>query len=111
MSNAPLDLTVLASMFGDDEVLRMDILREFKASALPYMEELNQALAASHADGVKSLAHKLKSSSRTVGASPLADICEALEETAPTQNWSRIGELEVQLRDALQDVIDCIDRL
>ena len=98
-------------MFGDDDELTMSILQEFKNSALPYIEELDAALAARRTDGVRNLAHKLKSSSRTVGAAPLADVCEALEEEALGQNWSRIMELEGSLRTELGAVIDFIEAL
>ena len=111
MSDAPLDIEVLKSMFGDDDELTLSILQEFKSSALPYMKELDAALAARRTDGVKNLAHKLKSSSRTVGAAPLADICEALEEVAPRQDWLRITELEEALRAELGAVVDFIEAL
>jgi len=111
VSDVPLDIGVLKSMFGDDDELTLSILQEFKNSALPYIKELDAALAAQRSDGVKNLAHKLKSSSRTVGAAPLADICEALEEVAPRQDWARIMELEVSLRTELGAVVDFIEAL
>lgn len=111
MGDVPLDIEVLKSMFGDDDELTMSILQEFKNSALPYIEELNEALSSQRTDGVKNLAHKLKSSSRTVGAAPLADICEMLEEEAPRQDWSRIMELDTSLRAELGAVVDFIEAL
>jgi len=111
VSDVPLDIEVLKSMFGDDDELTLSILQEFKNSALPYIEELDVALTAQRTDGVKNLAHKLKSSSRTIGAAPLADICEALEEVAPRQDWTRITELEVSLRTELGAVVDFIETL
>jgi len=107
----PLDIGVLKSMFGDDDELTMSILEEFKNSALPYIEELDAALAVQRTDGVRNLAHKLKSSSRTVGAAPLADICESLEDMSLQQDWPRIMELEKSLRTELGAVIDFIEAL
>ena len=111
MSGVSLDLEVLKSMFGDDDELTMSILQEFRSSALPYMIELDQALSVQSPEGVKSLAHKLKSSSRTVGAVPLGDICETLEEIALTADWDKITELENALRAELDAVIQRIDAL
>lgn len=106
--DTPLDLSVLESMFGDDEELRTAILEEFATSATPYMAELDAALANRSAEGVRSLAHKLKSSSRTVGASQLGDVCEVLEHSAPDQDWDSITAQEQQLKDQLERVLEYI---
>ncbi len=111
MTALALDLSVLESMFGDDAELRGAILEEFKHSSIPYMAELDQAVSAADIDGVKSLAHKLKSSSRTIGASPLGDLCEQLEELAPQGNWEQIKEFDQQIKQGLQQVILAIDGL
>lgn len=109
--NAPLDLSVLESMFGDDEELRNSILEEFAISATPYMTELDAALADRSAEGVRALAHKLKSSSRTVGASALGDTCEVLEQSAPSQNWDSISAQELKLKNQLESVLAYIQEL
>ncbi len=111
MSKQPLDLNQLESMFGDDVELRNAILQEFANSADPYLNELKDALDTQCSEGVKNLAHKLKSSSRTVGAEPLAVICEALELEAPNKEWPHLQGLSVQLREALDEVLGCIRAL
>ncbi len=98
-------------MFGDDVELRNAILQEFASSADPYLDELKGALDIQSAEGVKNLAHKLKSSSRTVGAEPLAIICESLQQVAPSKEWDHIQGLSVQLREALNEVLVCIRAL
>lgn len=111
MADQALDLSVLESMFGDDAELRGAILEEFKNSSIPYMAELDEAVAASNAEGVKALAHKLKSSSRTIGACPLGNLCEELEQKAPAADWAVISDLEGAIKSSLNDVIDAIDSL
>ncbi len=111
MTAHALDLSVLESMFGDDAELRGAILDEFKHSSIPYMAELDQAVSAGDIDGVRSLAHKLKSSSRTIGASPLGDLCEQLEQSAPQGDWEQIKVFDQQIKDGLQEVIQAIDGL
>lgn len=98
-------------MFGDDAELRQAILEEFANSATPYLCELDEALADKSAEGVKTLAHKLKSSSRTVGAGNLADVCESLETAAPNQDWQELNQLSDDMRDALDQVIAFIRSL
>ena len=111
MAEQALDLSVLESMFGDDAELRGAILEEFKNSSIPYMVELDEAVAASNAEGVKALAHKLKSSSRTIGACPLGDLCEELEQKAPAADWGTIIGLGEAIKSSLNEVIVAIDRL
>ncbi|WP_423897882.1 Hpt domain-containing protein [Candidatus Pelagadaptatus aseana] len=98
-------------MFGDDADLRNAILEEFANSATPYMTELDAAIARKSAEGVKSLAHKLKSSSRTVGAQALGDLCEALENSAPNADWHGINTQELALKSELERVLDYIRSL
>jgi HPt (histidine-containing phosphotransfer) domain-containing protein len=101
-------MSVLESIFGDDKEICRSILAEFVHSADPYMFELSEAFEGKVADGVKSLAHKLKSSSRTIGAEVLGDLCETLESTAPNQNWELIAEQQVAVRAELANVLDYI---
>ncbi|UTA47533.1 Hpt domain-containing protein [Simiduia sp. 21SJ11W-1] len=72
----PLDPKVLAALFGDDQRLIATILVDFSNSLDAYLREF---AAADDLSQVRAVAHKLKSSARTVGAGPLADLCAALE--------------------------------
>lgn len=108
MSDVPINLSVLTNIFGDDKELCDSILQEFSNSAGPYMLELSQAFEGASADGVKSLAHKLKSSSRTVGAEELGDLCEVLESSAPSQNWTLIDSQQLAVQSALAEVVNFI---
>ncbi len=101
----PVDLSLLESMFGDDAELRSAILQEFVKSADAYVDELEGALSSRQSDGLKSLAHKLKSSARTIGAEPLASICEVIERSAPNKDWSLLEGLAAELRQSLMCVL------
>jgi len=111
VAEVALDMSVLKSMFGDDAELCGAILEEFKHSSIPYMAEFDEAVSNNNIEGVKSLAHKLKSSSRTIGANPLGDFCDELERLAPQGNWGQINEFRALIRASLSDVIDAIDGL
>lgn len=90
----PLDLSVLEALFSDDPDLRLSLLDEFVVSTQSYLQEFEQA-----ADivAVGAVAHKLKSSARTVGANRLADLCTGLESGARTGQQARVDELLPQL--------------
>ena len=109
MADVVLDISVLQSMFGDDAELCGAILAEFKHSSIPYMAEFDEAVSNSNIDGVKSLAHKLKSSSRTIGAGPLGDRCDELEQIAPQGNWDQINDFRERIRASLKEVMEAID--
>lgn len=106
-----LDLSILESMFGDDPPLRAAILREFVKYADPYMSELDAALQSHKRQGVRHLAHKLKSSARTVGAGPLADICAALERQAADCEWEQILQLAEGVKRELAQTLRAIAAL
>lgn len=107
----PLNLSLLESMFGDDAELCYAILQEFANSADAYRRELERALGGRHPDGLRSLAHKLKSSSRTVGAVQLADICEAIERAVPNRDWLLLEGLAAELEQSLANVLVFIEEL
>ena len=109
MTEAIINTTVLSEMFGDDQALTRAILDQFRRSAAPYMTELDTAIATRSTAGVGALAHKLKSSSRTVGAMPLGDLCEALEQAAQDQQWPAIESLQREVQQMLQRVLAAIE--
>ena len=108
LSGEPIDFSVLTNIFGDDKELCDSILEEFSNSAEPYMLELKQAFEEGCSDGVKSLAHKLKSSSRTVGAEELGDLCQILESSAPGRDWTLIDSQQLAVQKALAQVVNFI---
>ena len=56
-------------------------------------------------------AHKLKSSSRVVGADSLADLCWALEVDGRDADWDNLDRLALKLRPAMERVKDYVNRL
>ncbi len=74
-----LDLDVLKSIVGDDPGYRIEFLNEYLISASCYADELEVALTELDTQRMAGIAHKLKSSSRAVGALMLGDVCADLE--------------------------------
>jgi signal transduction histidine kinase/CheY-like chemotaxis protein len=90
----PIDPTALIKVFGDDPGTIREILRDFIQPARDNVAEIQSAFEAHLPDNVGKAAHKLKSSSRAVGATELADLCLALEQAGKGGDWS---EIEVKI--------------
>ena len=60
------------------------------APALAIVDEIDTAFTERSAAGIQAAAHKLKSSSRAIGANALADLCERLEAAGKAEDWEAI---------------------
>ena len=74
-----LDERVLAALIGDDAALIAEFLSDYAVSAAASATELRAAAALDRWDTVAGVAHRLKSSSASVGALGLADTCARIE--------------------------------
>ena len=109
--NGPIDPSALKSVFGDDEETFKEILKDFIEPSKSNVEEIENAYAERSADGVAKASHKLKSSSRSVGANELADICTELEFAGKNNDWDKIVELVPRLPRVMQQVSSYIEKL
>ncbi len=108
MNDRPIDQQTLARLFGDDADTQKAILLEYSASLSSYQLEFERAVMEQSAAGVQAVAHKMKSSSRTVGAAHLAEECEALEQAGRSGDWGEIGARSGDFVAAIQAVRFCI---
>ncbi len=106
-----IDPSALKSVFGDDEATFKEILKDFVEPATSNVGEIEASFAKRSADGVAKAAHKLKSSSRSVGANELADLCQALEEASKAEDWNEIDKAAPRLPGSIQKVVEYIDNL
>ena len=67
------------SVFTDDPATIHEFLLDFRASAATIGAELSAACATGQAARAGALAHKLKSSARSVGALALGELCAEME--------------------------------
>ena len=74
-----VDVAVLRGLVGDDAGTVGEFLSDYLASARRLAAELRAAVAAGDTQQVGAVAHKLKSSSRSVGALAFGDLCAGLE--------------------------------
>jgi HPt (histidine-containing phosphotransfer) domain-containing protein len=76
---APVNVSVLAALVGDDPKVIGEFLQDFRSSAIKITEELKASYAAGQPLQVGAAAHKLKSSARSVGALALGELCAEIE--------------------------------
>jgi len=106
----PLDLDILRELVGADSGLMRELLSLWQSSTAPQMEELHNAWQKTDADKVGALAHRFKSSSRSIGAQPLGDLCADLETACRDQDHALITELVQQLEPLYRQTDSAITR-
>jgi PAS domain S-box-containing protein len=85
-----LDLAVLRSVVGDDEDTGRELLEEYLACVQRLAVELRDHCMAGRGREASAVAHKLKSSSRSVGALGLGELCAHLEQVGKTADPARL---------------------
>jgi two-component system sensor histidine kinase/response regulator len=89
----PVDVHILEALIGTDAQVISAFLQEFNASAARLATELVDACATPRPVDAASIAHKLKSSTRSVGALKLGDICAAIEVAGNGSELAALTEL------------------
>src|SRR3546814_385352 len=90
---AAVDVNVLKALVGGDEATVHELLAEFQAMSWQEAAALHRAFDAGDIALTGSIAHKLKSSSRSVGALGLGEACAKLENAgkAGDKDAVRVG--------------------
>jgi CheY-like chemotaxis protein/HPt (histidine-containing phosphotransfer) domain-containing protein len=89
-----LDLSALTRLVGDDPAVTMPILNEFVTVGRDVAQRLEQACREGDAPQAAAQAHKFKSSSASVGAKDLAELCRALEAAALAGRLETLATLQ-----------------
>ncbi len=104
------DNGVLKVFVGDDPETIVELLNDYLESIKLTRQQLTDALNQANASEATSIAHRLKSSSRSVGALRLGDWCAQLEqmasETIVAQRLQLIKDLTLQLDQVVQAIND-----
>jgi PAS domain S-box-containing protein len=106
-----IDERALKDIFGDDDETFKEILGDFTEPSLAIVKEIQDAYLDRDAKIIGASGHKLKSSSRSVGAHRLADLCAELEKAGKAENWETIDILMSGLEPAMGDVMNYIKAL
>jgi signal transduction histidine kinase/CheY-like chemotaxis protein/HPt (histidine-containing phosphotransfer) domain-containing protein len=98
-----VDVAVLNEIFGDDPPTVRRFLGDYRASTTQLAAEMRAALAAVDLRQIGSIAHKLKSASRSIGALALGDLCAELENACRTGAREAVAQgielFELELRE------------
>ncbi|MBI5430824.1 MAG: PAS domain S-box protein [Nitrosomonadales bacterium] len=100
----PVDVNVLKALVGNDEAVIRDFLRDFRNSAARVTIELRSACAQGNAAAAGAAAHKLKSSSRSVGALTLGELCAAMEQAGKAGDGKALTALLPRFEQEMSNV-------
>lgn len=81
-SRGQLDPSYLSEMAEGDTEFILELLDTFVETAADLLEGIQAAAADRDTDKAIYAAHTLKGSSRSIGAEPLGNLCQTLEEAA-----------------------------
>ncbi len=87
-----VDVSVLKQLVGEDGETVKEFLTEYLVLARKLTEEIQTAFDAGDVRHVSAIAHKLKSSSRSVGALVLGDLCAGMENAGKEGDRTFIAE-------------------
>lgn len=88
-----VELSVLRNLIGGDPEVLTEFLHDYLRSLQSMRDELNLAVEQSDAERVESIAHRLKSSCRSIGALPLGELCARMESAGKVDDLPAIRQL------------------
>ena len=103
-----IDLAVLAKSVGDNPAKIRKFAIKFLESAQNGVAEIEAALERKDMAALVASGHRLKSSSKTVGAMGFADLCNLLEQSKNDENMEQAHDIVVRLRPLLERIRDQI---
>lgn len=92
-AHPPVDFTVLPGLTGCDDAMLEEFLEDFLLIAADADEALRHADAAGDLLALRHAAHRIKSSSRYIGAERLGDLADELELAAEREESARCTAL------------------
>lgn len=101
---ATLDIAVLESLVGSDRDVVHEFLEAFRAAARSAAAEMKVAAAQGDTARIGAVAHRLKSSSRSVGALALGDLCAELENACASGTRGSFADRLAKFEHAVTEV-------
>ena len=101
---ATLDVAVLESLVGSDRGVVRELLEAFRAAARGAAADVKAAAAQGDMARIGAVAHRLKSSSRSVGALALGDLCAELENACAAGTRGSLGDMLIKFEHAVAEV-------
>ncbi len=110
-AEVPVDVHILEEFVGNDPEIIKEMLHDYRINAAQTAAELRAAFQDGQITTVGSIAHKLKSSSRSVGALKLGEICAAMEQAGKRNDKQSLEPLLIQFDAAINEVVTYLDTL
>jgi len=95
--NSPIDFNCLSTYIGRDHAVQEKFIHLFIKQGTSLIKDINRACEESNTTNISDIAHKFKSSARSLGANQLADICFDIEQAAKDENLEECLKLKVKL--------------
>ncbi|HXE38450.1 MAG TPA: Hpt domain-containing protein, partial [Azonexus sp.] len=106
--NRLVDVSVLTALVGNDQANVRRLLGIYLTSVRSACEELLPALTTNDVRVIGAIAHRLKASSRSVGALELGDLCAELENVCRAGDQAAITAGSQEFLAALAAVDSCV---
>jgi CheY-like chemotaxis protein/HPt (histidine-containing phosphotransfer) domain-containing protein len=106
-----VDTEVLKGIVGDDPEIVRELLTDYQQSVGQLAAELRAHCDAGRGREAGAIAHKLKSSSRSVGALTLGDLCAELENAGKAGDLALLANWAKQFDAALAAVEESLEQL
>ncbi len=106
---AAIDISVLQRSIGDKPEEHRLMLNSYVDSLSAALGDIRMAFSWRNQDQLADLAHKLKSSSRSMGANELAQICELIEIASKENRWDDIDKAVPRLQASAQQVVAFVE--
>ena len=103
-----LDVSVLESLVGNDADIIMDFLSDYRSNTNRLAGEIRLALAQGDLNTVGAAFHKLKSSSRSVGALCLGELSHKIELAARGRDADSVNRLAQSFEPELEAVMNAL---
>ena len=104
-----VNLGVLQEAVGDNPAVHRRLLNAYDRSLPQALDDIQIAFAWRNHELLSEYAHKLKSSSRSVGAVQIAKVCGGIELACPEKQWKNLESLMARLKQSAVQVEAFID--
>ena len=106
-----INLDVLKGLVGDDEAIIQNLLASYKETARKYAQILRASCGSGDLPEAGRIAHKLKSASRSIGATTFGDLCANIETAAKSGEEETLKPLIVAFENSFADVDKALEHL
>lgn len=111
VDDSHLDINILRDLVGADDKVVLEFLSDYLRNASLLKSEISRGFMSSDFLALTGVAHKLKSSSRAVGALHLGRICERIEHSSQQQKLDELQLIYVTFQQEFDLVMTLINRI